>query len=45
MNGIVAEEEVAASEYEAQTKENDLTKLAKEADVKYSALRGVRRHA
>merc|ERR1740127_95789 len=34
-NEIVAEEDMAAADYARQTKENDLTKLAKEADVKY----------
>merc|ERR1719440_1161741 len=35
LNEITAEEEMAAAAYEQQTKENDLVKLAKEADVKY----------
>jgi len=35
LNEIVAEEDMAAADYARQTKENDLTKLAKEADVKY----------
>jgi len=35
LNEILAEEEMAAVAYESQTKENDLTKLANEADVKY----------
>merc|ERR1740127_2903 len=35
LNEVVAEEQMAAAAYEQQTKENDLVKLAKEADVKY----------
>jgi chromosome segregation ATPase len=41
LNEMVAEEEVAAAAYESQTKENDLTKLAKEADVKYKTKEAV----
>merc|ERR1740127_320507 len=35
LNEVVAEEQMAAAEYEKQTKENDLVKLSKDADVKY----------
>ena len=35
LSEVVAEEQVAAGTYEAQTKENGMTKLTKEADVKY----------
>jgi len=35
LSEVVAEEQVAAGSYEAQTKENGMTKLTKESDVKY----------
>jgi len=35
LSEVVAEEQVAADAYEAQTKENGMTKLIKESDVKY----------
>jgi len=35
LSEVVAEEQVAAGTYEAQTKENGMTKLTKESDVKY----------
>merc|ERR1719222_1201705 len=38
---MVAEEEIAAAAYESQTKEMGLTKLAKEADVKYKTKESV----
>jgi chromosome segregation ATPase len=41
LNEMVAEEEMAAAAFEQQTKENDLTKLAKEADVKYKTKEAV----
>jgi len=41
LNELTAEEEMAAAGYESQTKENDLTKLAKEADVKYKTKEAV----
>jgi len=41
LNEIVAEEEMAVVAYESQTKENDLTKLANEADVKYKTKEAV----
>merc|ERR1719379_1813783 len=41
LNEMVAEEEMAAAAYESQTKENELTKQAKEADVKYKTKEAV----
>jgi len=35
LSEVVAEEQVAAGAYESQTKENGMTKLTKESDVKY----------
>jgi len=35
LSEVVAEEQTAAASYEAQTKENGMTKLTKEQDVKY----------
>jgi len=35
LSEVLAEEQVAAGVYEAQTKENGMTKLTKESDVKY----------
>merc|ERR1719223_2485146 len=35
LSEVVAEEQVAVDAYEAQTKENGMTKLTKESDVKY----------
>jgi len=41
LNEMVAEEEMAAAAYETHTKENELTKQAKEADVKYKTKEAV----
>jgi chromosome segregation ATPase len=35
LSEVVAEEQMAASTYESETKENEMTKLTKEQDVKY----------
>lgn len=35
LSEVIAEEQVAVGSYEAQTKENGMTKLTKESDVKY----------
>jgi len=41
LNEMVAEEEMAQAAYDQQTKENELTKQAKEADVKYKTKEAV----